>query len=471
VDQHVTYWAKATKSGMEESAIRRMDYAIVPDGATELIGNGDFEDLWMLWNSWANSDAGGSRVTRFTDGAVVTEVFEPGNEEWAFGISYAPGLPMEANTVYSATFTASATESRTIVLRVGERDRDLNGDGERWTNYCYARVTVDTTPKTFSAAFAVPEIADDGADFAFFLGNHSGDVTIDNVSVTSRSAQPLGSALMPDAALRAAIAQELDTTVDELDEADLLTLTELDAESVGISDLTGLERCPYLRKLALVNNSIAELGPVVGLGRIEQMHFQGNPLTYQELTDTITLDNYPNLSHLYLSDDHEYLGAYIDDIIDLLDRFPDLRGVGMADFGLTDAQFSTLYTTVLEERTNRIDSLDLWGNNLGDNSLALLGNLTELRWLSLKGSPVSDLSSLSSLTSLLSLSVGKSRITDLQPLRALHDAGAFSPADEAEVRIQDCGLDLSPGTDNRAVVDYLIGQGIEVEWEEGNTID
>jgi hypothetical protein len=32
------------------------------------------------------------------------------------------------------------------------------------------------------------------------------------------------------------------------------------------------------------------------------------------------------------------------------------------------------------------------------------------------------------------------------------------------------GLDLKPGSPNRAIVDNLIDQGVEVEWEEGNTI-
>jgi hypothetical protein len=41
----------------------------------------------------------------------------------------------------------------------------------------------------------------------------------------------------------------------------------------------------------------------------------------------------------------------------------------------------------------------------------------------------------------------------------------------ARIDIRNCGLDLTSGSGNRDIVDYLVGAGVAVEYEEGNTVD
>lgn len=86
---------------------------------------------------------------------------------------------------------------------------------------------------------------------------------------------------------------------------------------------------------------------------------------------------------------------------------------------------------------------------ISDASLGLIGGMTSLTGLGLYGNPA---------------------ITDLSPMTTLYDDGAFQHAG-AWIGVTKLGLDLTTGTANRDVVDYLVGNGVAVDYVTGNTVD
>jgi internalin A len=81
------------------------------------------------------------------------------------------------------------------------------------------------------------------------------------------------------------------------------TLTELDAESKGITDLTGLRYVSGLRKLVLGGNNISDLGSIADLIHLEELYLWNN----RNITDISPLKNlialrYLNLNHCKIAD-------------------------------------------------------------------------------------------------------------------------------------------------------------------------
>ena len=158
--------------------------------------------------------------------------------------------------------------------------------------------------------------------------------------------------------------------------ADMLTLTYLSAESMGISDLTGLEFATGLVSLYFANNEIEDLSPLSGLFGLETLHLKNN-----KIVDLSPLSGLIELDWLFLSNNK------------IADVLP-LKGMG----GLT--------------------GLTLSNNEIED--LSPLSGLT--RWLSslyIDNNQIADVSSLSGLTALVALSIQDNDITDLSPLKGL----------------------------------------------------
>lgn len=80
-----------------------------------------------------------------------------------------------------------------------------------------------------------------------------------------------------DQALRAAINRELNrNAMDEINRGEMAQLTTLNADGLGISDLTGLEAAVNLVSLDLRNNQITDTSPLVGLNGTA-IRLAGNP--------------------------------------------------------------------------------------------------------------------------------------------------------------------------------------------------
>lgn len=104
---------------------------------------------------------------------------------------------------------------------------------------------------------------------------------------------------VPDPNLRAAIATELGKARGApITAAEMATLTYLEALSVNIHDLTGLEHATNLTYLFLWNNSISDLSPLAGLTALQFLDLQGNPVS-----DLSPLANLTNIIYLGLRDD------------------------------------------------------------------------------------------------------------------------------------------------------------------------
>ena len=106
-----------------------------------------------------------------------------------------------------------------------------------------------------------------------------------------------------DDALEKAIRAEIGKPLGFLTEADLAEVVELDARSLGIRDISGIEYCKNLAWLDLDTNQISNLRPLEQLGRPESP-FE-SPLVYLNLdsnvvTDIIPLAGLLNLKQLSL---------------------------------------------------------------------------------------------------------------------------------------------------------------------------
>ena len=162
---------------------------------------------------------------------------------------------------------------------------------------------------------------------------------------------------IPDPNLRAVIENALGKVSGAtITTADMATLTRLDANEAGISDLTGLEGATNLRNLHLWRNSVSDLSSLAGLTKLTGLYLGGS-----SASDLSPLVGLTNLESLFLDSNG------ISDLSPLA--------------GLT-----------------KLTRLALSNNSVSD--LSPLAGLTSLRWMRLAGNNISDLSPLVTNTGL-----------------------------------------------------------------------
>ena len=132
--------------------------------------------------------------------------------------------------------------------------------------------------------------------------------------------------------------------------AEMATLTRLDANEAGISDLTGLEHATNLRRLHLWRNSVSDLSSLAGLTKLTGLYLGGS-----SASDLSPLAGLTNLESLFLDSNG------VSDLSPLA--------------GLT-----------------QLTRLALNNNSISD--LSPLAGLTNLRWMRLASNKISDLSPL-----------------------------------------------------------------------------
>ena len=466
ISNHTTIIAKATKEGMIDSAFRRIDYAIIPDDTGNLIGNGDFvlgRTLWRL--DVDKTSTAQSSIDFSAQEAAVTQT-NPGSEAYMITMKYVPTVLIENTRIYTLTFDAKASQNRRIVVNIGEDGRDLNSNGETWDSYHWMEYDLSTEWQNFTTEFGMLNPTDDAAKVEFRVGKYIGNVTIDNISLTVRDSMQIDASIIPDPGLLDAIAYQAGTEVNNLKEYHLLGITSLGAGNRGINDLTGISLLKNCTNLDVWGNNISDLSPVLAMEWLTELWLMGNPLNYAALSN-LTKDNFPNLSFLALSNSGAQ-NLVLADVVTLLEGLKPLTGIGLEDFGMTNADFTVVYNTLIDPA--ELGWLGLAGNNLQDQSVDLIGNCLQLFWLRLNNNPITDISSLTGLTKMKKLRIAGTLITDLQPLKDLYDSGAFRPVGESNINVKGCSLELWPGTNNRAVIDFLVSKGIPVDWQEGNII-
>jgi hypothetical protein len=92
---------------------------------------------------------------------------------------------------------------------------------------------------------------------------------------------------IPDPGLEAAIRDYLHMPTGPIEDRDLRLIIVLLADDMGITDLTGLEYCDYLRHLFLHNNNISDISALSGLSHLEEVFLWNNPLSYEAINTDI----------------------------------------------------------------------------------------------------------------------------------------------------------------------------------------
>jgi len=126
-----------------------------------------------------------------------------------------------------------------------------------------------------------------------------------------------------DGGLEQAIRDALSKPTGELTDADLASLTVLDASSRGIVDIEGIQGCVNLGELYLSSNSIVGVGPLSVLTSLWYLDMYGN-----QIVDVAPLGPLTNISFLYLDDNEigdlqplvDNAGLGTDDLIDVSDN-------------------------------------------------------------------------------------------------------------------------------------------------------
>ena len=243
--------------------------------------------------------------------------------------------------------------------------------------------------------------------------------------------------------LRSALAKSTGAITDE----DLASLTKLEAENNGISDLTGLEYCTNLTTLNLgfdSGNLISDISPLANLTKLNYLY-----LRYNQIKDISPLKQLTNLRELHLGNNQ------ISDINSLSGLTNLIRldigyagGNQISDIStlanLTNLEYLEIGYNQVKDLTpliklSNLKELHIGWNQISDISpLANLVNLRRLRvegnkvsdvnplmslanltWLYLSGNNISDIGPLSSLLNLDDLYIGSNQISDINPLSSL----------------------------------------------------
>ncbi len=159
--------------------------------------------------------------------------------------------------------------------------------------------------------------------------------------------------------------------------SDMLNLTDLLANGLGVTELTGLEYALNLRTLNLWGNHVADVNALRPLTRLVSLNLDGN-----QVTDITAVAGLTHMRTLYLS----------------------------ANQGIGDVH----PLAGLMELTE----LDL-GFNYSVSDLSPLAGLKNLTFLRLAGNLIVDVSGMAGLTKLRELSLGQNQISDIATLAGL----------------------------------------------------
>ena len=231
---------------------------------------------------------------------------------------------------------------------------------------------------------------------------------------------------IPDENLRSVIEEALGKARGDMITAeDMKTLTELDAENMGISKLTGLELATNLHRINLWGNEISDISPLTGLINLRSLTFVDNLIS-----DISGLKGLINLTHLNLWDNP------VSDLSPLtgLTGLSELSLANQAGFDLGIVNLSPLtgLTNLIRLSFHNITVSDLsflaglinlesisFANN-GVFDLSPLAGLINLKHIHTWGNPTSDFSFLTKLTKLEKVDIcGGENVSDLSPLASL----------------------------------------------------
>jgi internalin A len=183
--------------------------------------------------------------------------------------------------------------------------------------------------------------------------------------------------------------------------ADMLLLTTLDANHLGILDLTGLDYATNLTILRLSNNNLGNIDLLAGLTKMKNLYLDGNP-------------SINSLFAIGDMNDLRYLKAYGCSIsnINVAANFKKLEGLS-----LSGNNFISNITPIKDINTLRY--VYLAGNNISDINAFKDPDMNSLIELDLADNFISEVNSLSGLTKLTFLSLRYNDLGDINPLSGM----------------------------------------------------
>jgi internalin A len=217
-----------------------------------------------------------------------------------------------------------------------------------------------------------------------------------SLSTFAQPEQP-GTPLFPDQNLEKAVRKFVFEKRDNdkpLVEADVVNLSTIQGTGLGITNLTGLEKCQSLASLDLAKNKIADLTPLKGLARIQYLNLAENLVADISPLSGVAALQYIELSHNRVKD-----------------LTPLQSLTNLASLYLSYNQITDISPVV---KLPRLASLYLDHNQI--KSIAGLGDLKGLSMLSLSNNSISDISPIESLNGLFHLFLENNKIRDLAPL-------------------------------------------------------
>jgi internalin A len=198
--------------------------------------------------------------------------------------------------------------------------------------------------------------------------------------------------------LKAAVEAQLGITGPNATE--MLLLTSLDANSLGISDLTGLDYATNLTTLRLSNNNIGGLDLLAGLTKMQNLYLNGNP----SINSLFPLSGMTDLRNLRVS------GANVMNI-SVVANFKKLVWLHLSDNVISDI------TPIAD--INSLKYLYLSLNNISDINTLADPDVNNLKELDLSDNFISDINALSGLTNLVNLKLRYNDLGNINPLSGL----------------------------------------------------
>jgi len=197
--------------------------------------------------------------------------------------------------------------------------------------------------------------------------------------------------------LAAAVSNSLNIKAGPITSSNILSLNLLNAQFMGITNLSGLEGATNLKYLYLTGNSINNLTPLQGLGGLVDLALDRN-----SIVDISPLAGLTNLASINLG------GNLIGDYSTLS--------------GLTNLTSLSLYQSLVStlaflKNLNRLAALNVYGDGLVD--ISPLGALTNLNYLDLRWNGITNYALLSKFSNLTHLFLGANTISNLSFLQSL----------------------------------------------------
>ncbi len=303
--------------------------------------------------------------------------------------------------------------------------------------------------------------------------------------IASECASPEEVVTIPDAELLQAVRDALGRPTGDLTCLDMALLTRLEHDNGGITNLAGLQYAVNLSHISLHDNDVADVSPLADLTSLLFLNLNVNEVTdvgplrnlvnltdlhlcctTGNITDVTPLEGMTNMTWFNISN-HE-LGN--DVAWQLLQNYPNLRGLWMGNNGLTDfAQVANwpdleilqVYGSTIPDLTPIIDLSRLHTLEIGWSTIADITPLygkTELTYLNLDGLDLTDITFLQEFEQLQTLLLAYNQLTTLAPLVANPGIGAGDYVDA-----RNNPLDLTDAA-VQADIQALLDRGVNLDY-------